>query len=103
MERDFTHERSVLLHAATNDAIIESQMPGHEGRDGGTEQAIVVTRITDPSIPRDEISQLYWKRWNCELDLRSIKQSMHLDVLRCKTDRDDKNHGSRNDVTDGEQ
>jgi hypothetical protein len=25
-----------------------------------------------------------WRRWNCELDLRSIKQSMHLDVLRCK-------------------
>lgn len=31
------------------------------------------------------MSDLYWRRWNCELDLRSIKQSMHLDVLRCKT------------------
>jgi hypothetical protein len=30
-------------------------------------------------------SDLYWKRWNCELKLRSIKQSLHLEVLRCKT------------------
>lgn len=56
-----------------------------EGRNGGTEQAIVVTTITDPTVPQDELSALYWRRWNCELDLRSIKQSMHLDVLRCKT------------------
>ena len=56
-----------------------------QGRDGNTETAIVVTTITDPTIPQGEIADLYWKRWNCELDLRSIKQSMHMDVLRCKT------------------
>jgi hypothetical protein len=28
---------------------------------------------------------LYWTRWNAELDLRSIKHSLHMDVLRCKT------------------
>jgi len=55
-----------------------------EGRDGRREKAIVVSTITDPSIPQNELSALYWRRWNCELDLRSIKQSMHLDVLRCK-------------------
>lgn len=56
-----------------------------ESRDGGTEQAIVVSTLTDPTIPQDDISKLYWKRWNCELDLRSIKSNMHLDVLRGKT------------------
>ncbi|MEK6262780.1 MAG: IS4 family transposase [Planctomycetota bacterium] len=56
-----------------------------DSRDGGREQAIVVSTMTDPSIPQKELSDLYWRRWNCELDLRSIKQSMHLDVLRCKT------------------
>lgn len=56
-----------------------------EGRSGGSENAIVVTTMTDPSIPQKELSDLYWRRWNCELDLRSLKQSMHLDVLRCKT------------------
>ncbi len=56
-----------------------------DGRDGGKEQAVVVSTMTDPTIPQKEQSDLYWRRWNCELDLRSIKQSMHLDVLRCKT------------------
>lgn len=56
-----------------------------DGRDGEREQAVVISTMTDPSIPQEELSDLYWRRWNCELDLRSIKQSMHLDVLRCKT------------------
>ena len=56
-----------------------------ESREGGKEQAVVVSTMTDPTIPQNELSDLYWRRWNCELDLRSIKQSMHLDVLRCKT------------------
>jgi hypothetical protein len=56
-----------------------------EGRKGGKERVTVVSTITDPSIPQKELSDLYWKRWNCELDIRSIKHSMHLDVIRCKT------------------
>ena len=56
-----------------------------EGRTGEKETAIVVSTITDPTIPQKELSDLYWLRWNCEVDLRSIKQSMHMDVLRCKT------------------
>jgi putative transposase len=56
-----------------------------EDREGGKERAIVVSTITDPSVPKEELSDLYWRRWNCELDLRSLKKSMHLDVLRCKT------------------
>jgi hypothetical protein len=56
-----------------------------DGRDGGKEKATVVTTITDPAIPQKELSDLYWTRWNCELDIRSIKHSLHMDVLRCKT------------------
>jgi hypothetical protein len=56
-----------------------------ESREGGKEQAVIVTTMTDPSIPKKEISNLYWRRWNCELDIRSIKYSLHMDVLRCKT------------------
>lgn len=56
-----------------------------EGREGGKLSAVVVTTITDPSIPQEEIAALYWARWNCELDIRSIKHSLHMDVLRCKT------------------
>jgi Transposase DDE domain len=56
-----------------------------EGRDGRREKAVVVSTMTDPSIPQEELSALYWKRWHCELDLRSIKHSLRMDVLRSKT------------------
>jgi len=56
-----------------------------EDRKGGKAKAIVVTTITDPSVPQKELSDLYYRRWNCELDIRSIKHSLQMDVLRCKT------------------
>lgn len=56
-----------------------------ENREGGKEEAIIVTTITDPSISQKEISDLYWRRWNCELDIRAIKHCLHMDVLRAKT------------------
>lgn len=31
------------------------------------------------------MAQLYRARWNAELDLRSLKQTLQMDVLRCKT------------------
>ena len=34
---------------------------------------------------REELAAAYRARWNAELDLRSIKQVMQMDVLRCKT------------------
>lgn len=56
-----------------------------EGRDGSAQTVTVIATITDPTIPQNEISDLYWQRWNCEVDIRSIKHSLHMDVLRCKT------------------
>ncbi len=56
-----------------------------EGRDGKPTVATIVSTITDPTISQAELSGLYWKRWNVELDLRSIKHSLNMDVLRCKT------------------
>jgi len=56
-----------------------------EGRWGNREQAIIVSTMVDPTIPQKELSDLYWRRWNCELDIRSIKCSLQMDVLRCKT------------------
>jgi hypothetical protein len=56
-----------------------------EDRKGKLGKAIVVTTIVDPNVPQKEIADLYLRRWNCELDIRSIKHSMHMDVLRCKT------------------
>jgi hypothetical protein len=45
----------------------------------------LVTTLLDPAeAPNDELAAVYHTRWHCELDLRSIKSAMHMDVLRCK-------------------
>ena len=47
---------------------------------------IVVTTLLDAEeISRDDLADLYFARWNAELDLRSLKQTMQMDILRCKT------------------
>jgi len=46
----------------------------------------LVTTLLDPEIaPKHQISQTYHWRWDAEPDLRSIKCSLQMDVLRCKT------------------
>ena len=51
-----------------------------------SEQFDVVTTFTDhKEYPAEEIAKLYGYRWNVELDIFSIKQSLNLDHLRCKS------------------
>ncbi len=56
-----------------------------EDRDGSPKTVTIITTITDPRVSDQEISDLYLQRWNCEVDLRSIKCSMQMDELRAKT------------------
>lgn len=47
---------------------------------------IVATTLLDPvEFTKDDLALLYRARWNAELDLRSLKQTLQMDVLRCKT------------------
>ena len=47
---------------------------------------VVVTTLTDATTyPTHEIAALYHKRWLVELDIRAIKISLDIDVLRCKS------------------
>jgi hypothetical protein len=47
---------------------------------------IVVTTLLDADNYRvTELAQLYRARWQAELDLRSLKQVLQMDVLRCET------------------
>jgi hypothetical protein len=36
-------------------------------------------------VTASDLAELYRARWNAELDLRSLKQTMQMDILRCKT------------------
>ena len=47
---------------------------------------IVVTTLLDPEeVSANDLAELYRARWNAELDLRSLKETMQMDILRCKT------------------
>lgn len=47
---------------------------------------IVITTLVDAQkIPADEIAELYRRRWQAELQLRSVKVVLQMDHLRCKT------------------
>jgi hypothetical protein len=49
------------------------------------QQFKVVTTILTPSIDGKQIGTLYEHRWAGEVDIRSIKCTMQMDILRCKT------------------
>ena len=50
------------------------------------ESLIVVTTLIDAKkYTKQDIAELYHKRWLVELDIRAIKQTLGMDVLRCKT------------------
>jgi hypothetical protein len=54
-----------------------------EGNRAGVFQ--VVTTILDASIGGGQIGGLYKRRWSGEVDIRAIKSTMQMDVLRCKS------------------
>jgi Transposase DDE domain len=46
---------------------------------------IATTLLDEGEFTKTDLTQLYRARWNNELDLRSIKSTMQMDELRCKT------------------
>src|SRR5215475_3909184 len=63
------------------EARIRVRQPGFR-----TRSIVVVTTLLDPEqASQEELASLYRARWNNELDLRSIKVTLQMDMLRCKT------------------
>lgn len=51
-----------------------------------TRAITILTTLVDPNeYSARAIAELYGYRWNVELDIRQIKQTLNLDHLRCKT------------------
>jgi hypothetical protein len=60
---------------------VQVQQPGFRSRN-----IIVVSTLFDAEeVTASDLASLYRARWNAELDLRSLKQTMQMDILRCKT------------------
>jgi Transposase DDE domain len=49
------------------------------------EQFKVVTTLLDAALDGGQIGTLYERRWNGEVDIRSIQVTLKMDILRCKT------------------
>jgi hypothetical protein len=49
-------------------------------------EIVLATTLLDPiTYTLDDLADLFLRRWNAELDLRSIKIVLQMDVLRCRT------------------
>jgi len=59
----------------------------HVGRPGFRPKSfVVVTTLADAAkYTKGDIAELYHDRWLVELDIRAIKITMGMDILRCKT------------------
>ncbi len=54
-------------------------------KDNRAEQFKVATTLLGAAIDGKQIGDLFERRWSGEVDIRSIKSVMQMDVLRCKT------------------
>jgi hypothetical protein len=75
-EKYRTYPQSLTLRQVSVDARASNNR---------AERFRVITTILDAAIDGEQIGQLYERRWEGEVDLRSIKSTMQMDILRCKT------------------
>lgn len=55
--------------------------PGYRSK-----EIVVATTLLDARVyAKEDIAELYHHRWHVELDIRAIKQTLHMDILSCKT------------------
>jgi len=78
---DWQTYKSLPDELTIRETRIRVEQPGFR-----TKTIVVVTTLLDPEeTTKEDLALLYRARWNNELDLRSIKSTMQMDVLRGKT------------------
>jgi hypothetical protein len=77
---------SIEQYAALPDELVLRELRVHVRQRGfRSKTVVVVTTLVDAQeIPADEIAELYRRRWQAELHLRSLKVVLQMDHLRCK-------------------
>jgi hypothetical protein len=71
-----TYPKSLVMRQVTVDA---------RDKNNRVTQFKVVTTILNVAIDGKQIGDLFERRWEGEVDIRSIKSTMQMDILRCKT------------------
>jgi len=74
-------------YAALPASLTVRECRARVGRPGFRTRVLVVatTLLDAKEYGTDDLAELYRARWNAELDLRSLKQTLQMDVLRCRT------------------
>jgi hypothetical protein len=63
------------------EVYVRVEQPGYR-----VDSLVVVTTLTDAdAYRREEIAELYHRRWLVELDIRVLKSTLGMDILRCKS------------------
>lgn len=57
------------------------EVPGYRVR----EVTLVTTLLDAVAYPAGELAELYYRRWQVEINFRHVKTTMKMDVLRCET------------------
>ena len=78
---------SLEQYAALPDTLLVREVRMRVTKRGfRTKVVVVVSTLFDAEeFPADEIAELYRRRWQAELKLRSLKVVLQMDHLRCKT------------------
>jgi hypothetical protein len=78
---DWQTYKTLPEYITIRETLIRVAQPGFR-----TKTIVVVTTLLDPQqTTKEDLAILYRARWNNELDLRSIKDTMQMRHLRCKT------------------
>lgn len=78
---DWQTYKTLPEYITIREARIRIAQPGFR-----TKSMVVVTTLLDPKqATKEDLAALYRARWNNELDLRTIKSTMQMGHLRCKT------------------
>ena len=78
---DWQTYKTLPEYITIRETLIRVAQPGFR-----TKTIVVVTTLLDPQqTTKEDLATLYRARWNNELDLRSIKYTMQMRHLRCKT------------------
>lgn len=74
-------------YGALPDELVVRELRYRTGRPGFRTQVVtLVTTLTDADAhPADQLADLYAGRWRAETNLRHLKETMGMDVLRCRT------------------
>lgn len=78
---DWPTYKALPEYITVRECRVHIQQPGFRSK-----AIVVVTTLLDAAkFTKEDLAELYRARWNAELDLRSLKQTMQMDILRCKT------------------